>query len=98
MPTALFKHQVDSYRVIGNTRFVAWQDVPSRLAGNLATLIRKTGSKCRVYPLGDAMSRIFIPASPIPSSKFPRWRDNSGSLVHGAASHDATGNSSQAVV
>ena len=84
--------------MIGNVRFVSWQDVPSQLAGDLAALIRKTGSKCRVYPLGDAMSRIFIPASPIPSGDFPRWDDSRGTLVPGAASHDATGNSSQAVV
>ena len=98
MRTNTFKHQVGSFRMIGNVRFVSWQDVPSQLAGDLAALIRKTGSKCRVYPLGEQMSRIFIPVAPVPSEDFPRWDNDSGTLIQGADNQDATGSSSQAVV
>jgi len=72
------KRQTDSYRVIGGVRFVCWQDLPTARTPELVAAIRKRGVGCRVFLLGEGMSRTFIPASFAPPTDFPRWDSYAG--------------------
>lgn len=75
-----FKHQTESYRVIGGRKYICWEDVPWEVSSALASAIRTAGVPCRTFKMSDGTSRVFIP-SEFQNRALPRWDGDMGVII-----------------